>query len=81
MAEGVKEKFDTTWSIATSGIAGPEGGSEEKPVGLVYFCVTGPFGRKTFRHIYNSSRGRNAIQRLSIFKALDIVRLFLLERS
>lgn len=40
MAEGVRAKFNTKLSIATTGIAGPGGGSEAKPVGLVYVAVS-----------------------------------------
>ncbi len=40
MAEGVRAKFKTKLSIATTGIAGPGGGSEAKPVGLVYVAVS-----------------------------------------
>lgn len=40
MAEGVKERFLTDTSIAVSGIAGPSGGTEEKPVGTTWICVT-----------------------------------------
>ena len=42
MAVGVKRELSSDWSIAISGIAGPEGGSEEKPVGLVYIAIAGP---------------------------------------
>ena len=42
MAQGVREMMDSSWSIAVSGIAGPGGGSEDKPVGLVYICWMGP---------------------------------------
>jgi nicotinamide-nucleotide amidase len=40
MANGVRSKFNTKLAIATTGIAGPEGGSKEKPVGLVYIAVS-----------------------------------------
>jgi nicotinamide-nucleotide amidase len=40
MAKGVRAKFNTQLSIATTGIAGPDGGSKEKPVGLVYIAVS-----------------------------------------
>jgi nicotinamide-nucleotide amidase len=39
MARGIKEKFKTDYSIAVSGIAGPDGGTAEKPVGTVWFAI------------------------------------------
>lgn len=44
MAEGVKKLCKTDYAIATSGIAGPSGGSDEKPVGTVWIACSGPKG-------------------------------------
>ena len=45
MAINVKEKLGADWAIAISGIAGPTGGSQDKPIGLVYISISGPNNR------------------------------------
>ncbi len=63
MAEGVKDLIKSDYSIATTGIAGPTGGSEEKPVGTVWIAVSGP--EKTFVKKYvfvGKNRERNIVR-------------------
>lgn len=72
MAEGVKRLTGSDYSVATSGIAGPGGGTPEKPVGLVWIGVSTPSRTVTFSVVYKNDRNRN-IERFSA-SALDILR-------
>jgi nicotinamide-nucleotide amidase len=56
MAEGVRRRFGADYGIAVTGIAGPGGGTSEKPVGLVWFAVAGPDGTTSHRSIFPGSR-------------------------
>ena len=60
MAKTVKEKFSTNFSVSVSGIAGPNGGSEDKPVGTVWFGISSPTETKTITK--NLGKGRVAVQ-------------------
>lgn len=82
MAINAKEKLDSDWSIAISGIAGPSGGNKEKPVGLVYISIAGPNDHITnIKKIFSSTRNRIEIQRLSVNVCLNSLRLILLSKS
>jgi len=72
MAEGIRERCDTTLGLAVTGIAGPTGGTEEKPVGLVYISVSD--GKKTdvVEKRFTGDRGR--IRSYAAQTALDLVR-------
>ena len=59
MAEGVRKLTGSDYSVATSGIAGPDGGSSEKPVGLVWIGVSSAKGTETFSAVFRSDRKRN----------------------
>jgi competence/damage-inducible protein CinA-like protein len=77
MAKNVKEKFKTDYSIAVSGIAGPGGGSAEKPVGTVWIAIATPENvfAKSFR--FGNNRLRNI--EVSAQTALNMLRRVLME--
>tara|TARA_Y100001968_G_scaffold136503_1_gene124575 strand:- start:25720 stop:26991 length:1272 start_codon:yes stop_codon:yes gene_type:complete len=81
MASGVINQFNSDWSIAISGIAGPTGEHKSKKIGLVKFSIAGPFGVKSSSESFNPYIGRTGIQKLSVLKALNELRLFLLSKS
>jgi len=76
MAEGVRVRFGTDLAIATTGIAGPTGGSAEKPVGLVYVALAAANGSQVRELQLAFDRERN--RRLTAQIAIDWVRRHLL---
>ncbi len=56
MAAGALEGLGVDWALAVTGIAGPSGGTPEKPVGLVYMAVAGPDTLIVRRHVFNGNR-------------------------
>ncbi len=77
MAQGVRERFGAGYSIATSGIAGPAGGTTEKPVGTVWIAVAGKKGTYSRKYIFGNDRLRN-IKR-STLTALNLLRQYITE--
>ncbi|MFZ9901785.1 MAG: competence/damage-inducible protein A, partial [Vulcanococcus sp.] len=75
MAEGVRRRTGADWALAITGVAGPGGGSAEKPVGLVHLAVAGPHGCSSEAVRFSASRGRDWIQTLSAGEALNRLRL------
>ena len=74
MAVGVQKALGTTWGVSITGIAGPGGGNETKPVGLVYIGLAGPTGIESFEHHFNPLQSRSLIRHLSSSNALDHLR-------
>ena len=64
MARGAKALMGSDWAISTSGIAGPSGGTPEKPVGTVWMAISGPDGEAAWCHRFGSQRER-IVQRAS----------------
>ncbi len=56
MARGARERTAATWAVSVTGIAGPDGGTDDKPVGLVYVGVSGPDGEKATRSLFPGTR-------------------------
>ncbi len=59
MAEGIRAKLNVTYGIATSGIAGPDGGTPDKPVGTVWIACAGPNGTAARRLQLTNYREQN----------------------
>ena len=79
MAEGGRERLDATFAVSITGVAGPGGGSVEKPVGLVHFACAGPSGTR-HRERRFGALSRDEIRRLSVLEALDLLRETVLAR-
>lgn len=71
MAEGARARLGADVAVAVTGIAGPGGGTSEKPVGLVYFSVSGAGGTVSAREIFKGDR--DEIKAKSAEKALNMV--------
>ncbi|WP_353617964.1 competence/damage-inducible protein A [Synechococcus sp. CCY 0621] len=75
MAAGARRLTGATWAIAVTGIAGPGGGSTEKPVGLVHIAIAGPDGCRSEPVRFGSGRERTWIQTLTVGESLNRLRL------
>lgn len=69
MAIGARARFQSTWALSITGIAGPTGGTEEKPVGTVCFGLAGPAGSSTKRRLLMMP-GRARVRQMSVAVAL-----------
>lgn len=80
MAQGVRRIAGATYGLATSGIAGPDGGTDEKPVGTVYIGLATPHFVKGFRFFFPFNR-RSRNKKIFAMKALDLLRRELQPKS
>ena len=79
MVLGVKKALNTGYAIATTGIAGPEGGTEEKPVGTVWIAVAGQQNILVKRYVFAHNRERNILR--SSQTAINLLRELILNEN
>ena len=72
MADGARNTARADYAVAVTGIAGPDGGSEKKPVGLVYVAVSSELATVVIEHKFGDL-GREEIRKASVNAALDVV--------
>jgi len=72
MADGARNTARADFAVAITGIAGPDGGSEKKPVGLVYVAVSSELATVVIEHKFGDL-GRMAVREASVKAALDLV--------
>jgi nicotinamide-nucleotide amidase len=77
MAVNVRNRFGVDYSIGVSGIAGPGGGTKDKPVGLTWIAIAGPSGIHASKYLFGDSRERNI--RRAALQALNLLRKAILE--
>lgn len=77
MAEGARSKFSTYYALSVSGIAGPDGGTDEKPVGTTWIGLATPEKTIAKRFLFGEHRGRNI--RKSALAALNMLRVEILQ--
>jgi nicotinamide-nucleotide amidase len=77
MVAGARRVTGADWAIAVTGIAGPGGGTTDKPVGLVHIALAGPQGAVSEAVRWGAGRGRPSIQTLTVGEALNRLRLAL----
>lgn len=76
MATGARARLKTTYTLSLTGIAGPGGGSEEKPVGTLWTAVSGPTGTTARKHHFKGDREalKFRFSQAGLFALLDAVR-------
>jgi nicotinamide-nucleotide amidase len=76
LANGIRERVGATYGIGVTGIAGPSGGTPEKPVGTVHIAVAGPASQEHRKMFWPT--GRALFKLFATQSALDLLRLFIL---
>lgn len=73
MARGAKRAIDADFALSITGIAGPSGGSAEKPVGTVWLALATMDDRVFVKKIFHPGRSRSQIRLLSVYTALNLL--------
>jgi len=81
MAKGARVAFGADLGLAVTGVAGPTGGTEGKPVGRVFLALADPQGMRSVRADFGQEPGREGVRRLASQAALNLLRRYLLERQ
>ncbi|MGO8986407.1 MAG: competence/damage-inducible protein A [Terriglobales bacterium] len=76
MAEGIRRRCLSSYGVGITGVAGPSGGSEQKPVGLVYIALAGEEGTQVVERNFPGDRKR--IRQFATQQALEMIRRALL---
>lgn len=77
MAEGLRKRAGTTYALSMTGIAGPDGGTAEKPVGTVHIALATPEGTQERKIFFPTSR--EWFKKITAYSALDLLRKHLLQ--
>lgn len=72
MADGARNTARADFAVAVTGIAGPDGGSEKKPIGLVYVAVSSELATVVIEHRFGDL-GRDEVRKASVKAALELV--------
>lgn len=72
MAQGAADRCGVDLAVSVTGVAGPGGGSEHKPIGLVWFGAVGPAGTITLECRFGDL-GRDGVRRAAVMQALELI--------
>ncbi len=81
LAEGAAQRFGSDYAIGVTGVAGPGGGTAEKPVGLVFIGLRFPGGASVEECRFGADNPRELIRQRAAYTALNLLRLKLLEQK
>ena len=79
MSENIRKKYKSDYGISTTGISGPSGGSDEKPVGLIYISISSKSETITEKFIF--SKDRNINRTIAVFACLFLLKNMLVVKK